>query len=245
MFTVAERDAVRDRVLELAAADPRVVAGAVVGSLALGDGDRWSDLDLTFAVAGDALVADVLGDWTERIAADLNATPLFDLPSGPTIYGSSSSPAASSSTSRSRPRPSSRPRGRGSGCSSGARASRRHVRLGPRSRYSATPFTTPSARTSASSADARGRRSTGSAASGTRRSRSGAGGAGSQRQRAAASTISPTRCWRASMTRSSGPSTRPSFAERSGPRSTRSWPEADEVGDLAVAVEPRLRELLA
>ena len=86
MFTVAERDAVRDRVLDLAAADPRVVAGAAVGSLALGGGDRWSDLDLTFAVADDVPVADVLGDWTKRIAADLDATPLFELPSGRTIY---------------------------------------------------------------------------------------------------------------------------------------------------------------
>jgi len=47
---------VRDRVLEFASSDQRVVAGAVVGLLALGDGDRWSDLDLTFAVADDVSV---------------------------------------------------------------------------------------------------------------------------------------------------------------------------------------------
>lgn len=86
MFTVAERDAARDRVLELAEGDPRVVAGAVVGSLALTDGDRWSDLDLTFAVADDVPVEDVLEEWTEHVVADLRGTQLFDLPSGPTIY---------------------------------------------------------------------------------------------------------------------------------------------------------------
>jgi hypothetical protein len=45
VFSVEDRQRVHDRVLELAAADDRVVAGAVVGSLADG-GDRWSDLDL-------------------------------------------------------------------------------------------------------------------------------------------------------------------------------------------------------
>ena len=52
MFSVDDRERVRDRVLEWASSDARVVAGAVVGSLAHGDGDRWSDLDLTFAVSG-------------------------------------------------------------------------------------------------------------------------------------------------------------------------------------------------
>ena len=85
MFTVAERDAIRDRVLALAADDPRVVAAAVVGSLALGPGDEWSDLDLTFAVANGEPVADVIEDWTGRVAK-LGGVVLFDLPAGSTIY---------------------------------------------------------------------------------------------------------------------------------------------------------------
>ena len=51
MFSIDDRNRIRDRVLQLADSDARVVAGAVVGSLALTEGDRWSDLDLTFAVA--------------------------------------------------------------------------------------------------------------------------------------------------------------------------------------------------
>ena len=51
MFSVEERDALRDRVLGLAEEDARVVAGAAVGSLAVDAGDRYSDLDLTFGVA--------------------------------------------------------------------------------------------------------------------------------------------------------------------------------------------------
>ncbi len=85
MFTLAEREAVRDRVLELAASDERVVAGAAVGSLALGPGDEWSDLDLTFAVADGVPPGDVIEDWTARLA-ELGAVVLFDLPAGPTTY---------------------------------------------------------------------------------------------------------------------------------------------------------------
>ena len=72
--------------LALADEDPRVVAGAIVGSMALGPGDRLSDLDLTFALAGDASVADVLADWSKTIEEELGGLQLFDLPSGPSIY---------------------------------------------------------------------------------------------------------------------------------------------------------------
>ena len=86
MFSVRDRDRIRDRVLQLAATDARVVAGAVVGSLALGEGDRWSDLDLTFAVADDLSVLDVLEDWTRELVEEFDAVHLFDLSSGASIY---------------------------------------------------------------------------------------------------------------------------------------------------------------
>jgi len=86
MFSVSDRDRIRDYVLQLAASDARVVAGAVVGSLALGGGDRWSDLDLTFAVADNVPVPDVLEDWTRKLVQELDAAHLFDLPSGASIY---------------------------------------------------------------------------------------------------------------------------------------------------------------
>ncbi len=86
MFSISDRDRVRDHVLQLAAADARVVAGAVVGSLALDEGDRWSDLDLTFAVADHLPVADVLADWTRDLVETFDVVELFDLPSGTTIY---------------------------------------------------------------------------------------------------------------------------------------------------------------
>ena len=84
MFTVEQRDSLRDRVLDLAREDKRVVGAAVVGSLALGGGDRWSDLDLTFGVA--AAVSDVMRDWTRKLTTELGATVLVDLERGPTTY---------------------------------------------------------------------------------------------------------------------------------------------------------------
>ena len=86
MFSVDDRDRVHDRVLEMASIDPRVVAAAVVGGLAEGGGDRWSDLDLTFAVADAVPLSEVLADWTEELAAEFDAAHLFDLPAGPSIY---------------------------------------------------------------------------------------------------------------------------------------------------------------
>lgn len=86
MFSVQDRERVRTFMLDLAAADARVVAGAVVGSLAHSDGDRWSDLDLTFAVVEGCAVLDVLDDWTERVEARFGAVRLFDLPNGLSLY---------------------------------------------------------------------------------------------------------------------------------------------------------------
>lgn len=86
MFSVAYREQVSDRVLEWAEHDHRIVAGATIGSLAHGQGDRWSDLDLSFAVANDEKVADVLEDWTEKLVTEFEAIHLFDLPSGSSIY---------------------------------------------------------------------------------------------------------------------------------------------------------------
>ena len=86
MFTVEQRDALRERVLTLAEKDRRVVAGAAVGSLALGGGDRFSDLDLTFAVADDVPVAEVLDEWTRTLSDQLAAVQLVDLVRGPTTY---------------------------------------------------------------------------------------------------------------------------------------------------------------
>ena len=86
MFTVEERDALRERVLRHAKEDDRIVAGAVVGSLAVDQGDRFSDLDLTFGIADRTPIVDVLDDWTRTLVDELDAVHLVDLVRDPTIY---------------------------------------------------------------------------------------------------------------------------------------------------------------
>jgi hypothetical protein len=86
VYTVEQRDALRARMLQLAEEDERVVAGAAVGSLADGSGDRFSDLDLTFGISDGAPVPDVLDDWTRTLTEELDAVLLADLQAGPTIY---------------------------------------------------------------------------------------------------------------------------------------------------------------
>ena len=86
MFTVEQRDALRERVLGLAEQDVRVVAGAVVGSLAVDGGDRFSDVDLTFAIADHVQVAKVLDDWARVLIDELDAVRLVELERGPTTY---------------------------------------------------------------------------------------------------------------------------------------------------------------
>jgi hypothetical protein len=86
VYTVEQRDALRDRVLAIAKNDHRVVAGAAVGSLALGGGDQHSDLDMTFGVADSVHVSEVLDDWTRTLGAEFDAVPLVDLERGAVTY---------------------------------------------------------------------------------------------------------------------------------------------------------------
>jgi hypothetical protein len=86
VFTIEQRDWLRDRVLRLAQEDARIVAGAAVGSLALGGGDRFSDLDLTFGVVDGVPVAEVLDDLTRMLVADDGAVQLTDVYREATVY---------------------------------------------------------------------------------------------------------------------------------------------------------------
>jgi hypothetical protein len=85
MYSVAERDAIKQRLIERAYADPAIVGAALIGSTATGS-DRWSDLDLTFAVATGRTVSETLEAWTAWIAEELGGAKLADLPVGGTIY---------------------------------------------------------------------------------------------------------------------------------------------------------------
>lgn len=86
VFTVDERNRIHDRILEIAHSDERIVAGAIVGSLATGEGDRWSDLDLTFGVAPENQTLDVLDQLTAPLVREFRAVHLFDLPHRESLF---------------------------------------------------------------------------------------------------------------------------------------------------------------
>jgi hypothetical protein len=86
VFTVDQRDCVRDEVFALAEADERVVAAAVVGSLADGGGDQHSDLDLTFGVSSADQLPPVLEVFTDHMRSEHGAMHLFDLSRETSIY---------------------------------------------------------------------------------------------------------------------------------------------------------------
>lgn len=86
MFTAEQREQVRERVLDLARADPRVTGGALTGSSALGVQDEWSDIDLFFGVADGITPENVLDDWNEDFRREFDALHHFDLRSGAAVY---------------------------------------------------------------------------------------------------------------------------------------------------------------
>lgn len=86
MFTVDFRTHVREALVEKARKDPRIESAAAVGGSAVGEPDRWSDIDLTFGLAEDASIDAVLADWTRVVRDEFAAVTLFDLPFRSSIY---------------------------------------------------------------------------------------------------------------------------------------------------------------
>ena len=86
MFTVEYRGHVRERLIEMARADPTIESAAAVGGSAQGETDRWSDIDLTFGLANDASLDAVLAVWTTNLRDEFGAVTLFDLLFRSTVY---------------------------------------------------------------------------------------------------------------------------------------------------------------
>jgi hypothetical protein len=231
VFTVVQRDALRERLLRLAEEDERVVAGAAVGSLAVDDGDRFSDLDLTFGIAGQVPVGDVLNDWTRTLVDELDAVHLAELERGPTTYRVFLLPEALQVDLSMTPAVSFVPPAHGSGfCSARRRrATRRRPshrsrgsssfpRRRPRQTSSGGASSTRFTRARASSAGASGRPSITSAPCATTRCRLRASARGYPRCRRAVTTTFPLTPWldstmptlaRSSVMRSGEPSPSP------------------------------------
>lgn len=85
MFSVDDREALNFALLERAAADPRITSIAVTGSAAVGQQDRYSDIDLAFAVDNTDHVSAAIADFT-AFTYDRGALHHHDVPAGPWIY---------------------------------------------------------------------------------------------------------------------------------------------------------------
>jgi hypothetical protein len=86
VFSVAEREEIRARLLASAQADARVVSAAITGSAAGGSEDAWSDVDLALGIADGVAVDAVIADWTELVRREFEPVHHWDLPFGPTIF---------------------------------------------------------------------------------------------------------------------------------------------------------------
>src|ERR1700730_15223214 len=85
VYTVEDRERVRKRLLDWAAADERITGAAITGSGAHGSEDAWSDIDLFFGGQGTEPTV-VLTYLTDRVHREFDAVSLFDLHSGSTTY---------------------------------------------------------------------------------------------------------------------------------------------------------------
>ena len=86
MFSIPEREALRDRLIAAARADDRITAAAVVGSGAIDGEDAWSDIDLALRLADGLEPDDVAGEWTTRIYESASVVDHLDVWSGSTLF---------------------------------------------------------------------------------------------------------------------------------------------------------------
>lgn len=86
MFTPEERRRICGELVVWAEADERVEQAALVGSLAVDEGDAWSDVDLALGVAGGTSIEHLVEDWTRKAADSFGAVPLIDLSADGTLY---------------------------------------------------------------------------------------------------------------------------------------------------------------
>jgi predicted nucleotidyltransferase len=86
VYTPEQRDEVRDRLLDRARADDRVTGAALTGSAALGNEDRWSDVDVFLGVAESANLDEVVADWTSAVYEEASAVHHWDVRAGTALY---------------------------------------------------------------------------------------------------------------------------------------------------------------
>ena len=86
VFTSEERESLRDALVATARADPRIIAAAHTGSAAVGRIDRWSDIDLALRVSSDAVMDEVIADFTRYMTRDHDAIAHLDIQRGNVVF---------------------------------------------------------------------------------------------------------------------------------------------------------------
>jgi hypothetical protein len=86
MYTVAERETLRDALIATARADERVAGAALTGSAAVDAEDEWSDIDLALDLTPGADAGAVLADWTAVMYSQYGAVHHTDVWSRQTVY---------------------------------------------------------------------------------------------------------------------------------------------------------------
>jgi hypothetical protein len=86
MFSVTDRAAIRDQIIDIARADARITGGAITGSYALDTEDEWSDVDTAFGYDPNADPEEILRDWTADLERQVEIVTYFDLRRSQTLY---------------------------------------------------------------------------------------------------------------------------------------------------------------
>jgi predicted nucleotidyltransferase len=86
VFTSAQRERVRARLLNRASQDAHVTGAAITGSASRNAEDRWSDIDLFLGVADEIALESAIGDWSDFMYRELGALHHFDLHAASAIY---------------------------------------------------------------------------------------------------------------------------------------------------------------
>ena len=86
VYTIEERERLRDALVETARADARISGAAITGSGAVGATDRWSDLDLAFGIAEPLQMLETLSDWTDLMYSNHGALHHMDVAFGAAVY---------------------------------------------------------------------------------------------------------------------------------------------------------------
>lgn len=86
MFTVEQRDRIRDELIAFARVDNQLVGAALVGSSATGLQDALSDIDIALRIAPGIAAAGVIDRWTQHITETYEVVHTLDVFRGETLY---------------------------------------------------------------------------------------------------------------------------------------------------------------